>query len=286
MMKLWLVVIILALGLAMPAQATEESPLIERECVPLCDVGFWKSMPSLAQVQAELDKGVSLEAERSVVVKGVEGIGKVGSPTPLHMAARRTTPEIIRLLIDAGADVNAVTAFAGLTPLHGAVAENSTKEEDQPENVRALIEGGANVNAQIASDSKNPDGKGITALHFAVHSVEIVKILIDAGADIHLADDVHGIQPIHFAAQGVPEVMQIFLDLGVSIETKDKDGQTPLHYATHRRHPEIVNFLLDAGADPLVQDDKGKIPFDYAKEDDRWQEHKEIYNRLKDASGR
>ena len=59
----------------------------------------------------------------------------------LHVAVDRDRPEIIKLLLELGADVNGATD-AGWTPLHAAVfsrRENCTK---------ALLEGGADPNAK------------------------------------------------------------------------------------------------------------------------------------------
>jgi ankyrin repeat protein len=68
-----------------------------------------------------------------------------GSPSLLHVA----TPQIVELLLEAGADVNASTIF-GMTPLIGAV------DNDYPDVVLALLNAGANA--------KMKDYDGETAL--------------------------------------------------------------------------------------------------------------------------
>ncbi len=95
--------------------------------------------------------------------------------TGLHLAVFFGHEEIAALLLDKGADIDAVAAnlsFArNATPLHSAVAANRT------ELVKILLVRGAKVNA-------TQDG-GFTALHSAAFNgnAEIVDMLIDAGAD-------------------------------------------------------------------------------------------------------
>ena len=91
----------------------------------------------LAGVQAELDKGVDVNANDEA------------GWTPLHRAAQKGHKEITELLIAKGADVNAKEED-GWTPLHDA----ATKEIAE-----LLIDNGADVNAK--------DGTGSTALDTA-----------------------------------------------------------------------------------------------------------------------
>lgn len=93
--------------------------------------------------------------------------------TPLHLAAFFGTPELINVLIDRGATVDARSGNAmANTPLHAAVAGG------KKENVEALGTRGANVNAQQHG--------GWTALHGAAQSGnrEMVEVLIANGADL------------------------------------------------------------------------------------------------------
>ena len=101
---------------------------------------------------------------------------------------------------------------------------------------------------------KNPDRiskqdlNGRTALHDAAKAgwEDVVRILIDAGADSSPTDDV----------KKIPDI----------ILKKDVDGRTALHEAVKAGWEDLVRILIDAGADPSSTDDEGKKPLFYAAE--------------------
>jgi hypothetical protein len=96
--------------------------------------------------------------------------------TPLHIAAWHDHIPQAKLLLDAGAALEAVTAD-GLTPLHYAVCY------DNDEMIRLLIERGAKIEAKIPSIRSICDL--YSPLHLAgVHDSPLAaKILLEAGAD-------------------------------------------------------------------------------------------------------
>ena len=63
--------------------------------------------------------------------------------TPLLVAAASSSPELVKTLLDAGADVNAKDG-RGMTPLMLAVATN----HQNPAVIRMLLDRGANVDVQ------------------------------------------------------------------------------------------------------------------------------------------
>lgn len=120
-----------------------------------------------------------------------------GHMTPLHAAARQGNPELVKTLVQAGADMsigahalNDSTTFwqqctyKGDTPLHCAARGL------RPNNMVALIELGADVNA------RNHDNE--TALHLAAQTTPYAVFflpLFQAGADV-LCKDNHGRTPL------------------------------------------------------------------------------------------
>jgi len=66
--------------------------------------------------------------------------------TPLHHAAWKETPEILDFLINAGADVS-LKDESGFTPLHAVFMRSGTGRIHHAEKVRILLDNGADVNA-------------------------------------------------------------------------------------------------------------------------------------------
>ncbi|XP_020858959.1 B-cell lymphoma 3 protein isoform X1 [Phascolarctos cinereus] len=94
--------------------------------------------------------------------------------TPLHVAVNTEDRETVLLLLDRGADVDAVDIKSGRSPLIHAVENNSLAM------VQLLLQHGANVNAQMYS--------GSSALHSASGRglLPLVRTLVRSGADSSL----------------------------------------------------------------------------------------------------
>jgi uncharacterized protein len=106
---------------------------------------------------------------------------------PLVIAAYKGYTEVVRLLLEAGADVTAVDPGMKATALHAAAYAGRT------EAAKLLIEYGIDI------DKQGPKN-GYTALHDAIwqNNVETAKVLIDAGANLTLKSH-SGETPIQFA---------------------------------------------------------------------------------------
>lgn len=157
--------------------------------------------------------------------------------TPLHLAAAGYRVEIVKLLLDSGADPNAAKNMRKSSPLHyaadGCLTCPAWNANRQVETLRCLIERGANIHLQ--------DMNGATALHRAVRTrcAAAVKFLLDAGADPTMKNR-PGSTPFHLAVQntgrggsGEPaaisaqrEIVQTFLSRGLSPALKSSNGKT------------------------------------------------------------
>jgi ankyrin repeat protein len=101
----------------------------------------------------------------------------------IHEAASSKTNEafaILGLLLWAGCEFK-VKGFFGETPLHKAASGRIAK---------ALIQAGADIESKIESVMSNRSGDGFTPLHEHARKgrIDIVKILIEAGANINARD--------------------------------------------------------------------------------------------------
>ncbi|UJR15770.1 hypothetical protein I4U23_002704 [Adineta vaga] len=94
----------------------------------------------------------------------------------------------------------------------------------------------------------------MSSIHEAavVGNIEILKLLVDNGADVNLKDS-KNFRPIHYAAwQGRTETVFILLRCGANINEQSLNGDTPLHLASQYGHLEIVQLLLFHHADPTL----------------------------------
>ena len=118
---------------------------------------------------------------------------------------------------------------------------------------------------------------GDTFLHLAAagYRVEIVKLLLSAGADPNAARNRRKSTPVHYAADGFiaepafNEDQQVLtlttlVQSGASIHAQDANGASPLHRAVRTRCAAAVRFLLDAGSDPAIKNKSGSSPFHLA----------------------
>lgn len=82
-------------------------------------------------------------------------------------------------------------------------------------------------------------------LAISIGNVEIVKALLDAGAN-HNAKNKDGAVAIHLACQtGFTELVRLFLRLCGEVEVKDFSNNTPLVYAATHGHVSCVEYLIE-----------------------------------------
>ena len=180
--------------------------------------------------------------------------------TPLHNAARTGTAEVVRALLEAGADPDAwATGFSvdwgwGWTPLHLAARSNP-----DPEVVRVLVEGGADLDVPSGESYR----QGNTPLHYAGANPnpDVAAALLDAGADVN-ALSASGRTPLHEVAANASNsaVIELLVAAGGDVNAHDRNGYTPLHSAAwYNPRPEIATTLIAAGADVNARDPDGYV---------------------------
>ncbi|KAF6019803.1 hypothetical protein EB796_021893 [Bugula neritina] len=178
--------------------------------------------------------------------------------TALHFAAMFGFQEIASLLIEKGADVHCETDIKQ-TPLHKAALY-----DDKTDVAEILISHGADVNAV--------DKQEMTPLHCAVGKAQLkmTKFLINHGAAIEQAD-IKGKTILHFAVESQKLECLEMLVKNISKETlesllhsKDLDEMTPLHYSAKSGKLNILLRLLELGSSPAAKNELDKTPIHIA----------------------
>ena len=90
--------------------------------------------------------------------------------------------------------------------------------------------------------------------------VEVVRLLIDAGALINQANN-DGATPLFIAsAKGQVEVIRVLIDAGALINQAMNNGVTPIWVASHNGHMAIVRYLILHGSGMEQPDNQGRTP--------------------------
>jgi ankyrin repeat protein/mono/diheme cytochrome c family protein len=158
--------------------------------------------------------------------------------TLLHHAAAFGSLETMRVLLEAGAEVNAANRRRS-TPLHWAIADEAK--------VRLLLGRGANVNARVV--------EGRTPLFLATqlgNPYGVMRALLEHGADPNIASAAGQTPLMISATRGDLEAIKLLLDAKANINAKNGAGETALMAAATDGNPLVVRLMLERGADAKV----------------------------------
>lgn len=213
------------------------SNFLSRSPADLTDVDPWQQ--SLLHVAVACGSG---EAIRMLLAANneyafINGLSTHG--TPLMCAARGGDVEIVRTLIDAGADVNVVHEGQ-----HTALMEACLTEND--ELVQVVLAAGAKP------DASSRTGKTALLICVAMNQPRLTRALLQAGApvDANLGRSYHGSTVLMLAAdRGNVAAMQVLLDYHADVHARDHNGHTALMRACAAGQADAVDALCEAGAD-------------------------------------
>jgi hypothetical protein len=121
------------------------------------------------------------------------------------------------------------------------------------------------------ADARSPDG--FTPLHIAAfaQNAAATRALIAAGADVNelATASFAQVTPLGTAATfAATEIVRVLLNNGADTERTSDHGNTPLHSAAANGNREIVELLLAHGASAAATTADGKTPADLAANDE------------------
>ena len=165
----------------------------------------------------------------------------------IHEAAQRGDAEALGRELASGVSPNALDS-AGWTPLHNLCYNGRDNAEARVACVRMLIDAGADIHATTVGQT--------TSLHLAAtfSHADVVAALIKAGADVNRGDPDNR-TPLHSACwrnDSDVEPAWVLIKNGAAVNARDDDGDTPLDWAQYHTR-RLVPALLRAGATPPAQ---------------------------------
>lgn len=236
----------------------------------------------------------NLEAVQQLILNGAD-VNKTNSftkDTALLRSLYGNFPQITRLLVYSGADINAKNNY-NHSPMYVALEKKQAEFIDlflssgvreglnsaylfracaqkNPMGVLAMLKGGIDPNV------KNEKGNTPLIISASLGDVPSVQSLMAYRADVNAANNDGNTALIYAARYNHPEIIRELLkpqtmQAPLDVNMQNKAGQTALYWGASKGYEEVVRRLLAADADPTIAANDGLIPYMVARKNNRGQ---------------
>lgn len=165
--------------------------------------------------------------------------------SPLRAAASAGNSEVVKILQKAGSNPNQLGSGTRSALFEAAIHGHNRI-------VQSLLQGGAQVEAATLGSRLSHlsgylmDVEGVTPLIAAAEGghLDVVRLLVDAGADVNRPDSI-GFTPLMGAAcAGHAKMVKFLLERGSRLDAVDTRGRNALTYAIEFKHQQEIAPIL------------------------------------------
>ena len=187
-----------------------------------------------------------------LIVKYPQHVDSIGGyyVTPLVAALAGRHFQVAKLLHHDGTDID-VRGSNGRTPLFPAARHGDL------EMVQVLLDYKANVNAQNNSGwtpiHDVSAGSSTILNNFRQSRPDVTRVLLEHGADVNAVNVNYGKTPLHIAVVNLRiDVVRVLLEHGADVDARDNEGKTAFQSLSANRHHEIMELLSEYRAKGVV----------------------------------
>ena len=244
--------------------------------------------------------GLSLTPDGRALCKKSPGLGVRPGGTVLRRALRTHRQQRRGSLDYIALDSGSAEAQQVMNEETLKLWQSAVRDQEAAEVARLLRLDASLAHELIVFTRGNGTTYRVSPIVVSRQSLEITKMLVEAGADVNTRDEDGGTTPlsgpsyevgVYLIGQGADidafgyeeltpiayatydqnlALVEHLLAKGAKVnKAHPAEGIAPLHYAARKCETKLIRVLLDGGADPTIRDAKGETPLDWAREANR-----------------